>query len=226
MGKRGFFRAYFNSRPSARGDIQSFGRCTSGHLFQFTPLREGRRPFVLCPSVDLLISIHAPPRGATRPAGHRQVNVAYFNSRPSARGDSPDTTTGRDNHISIHAPPRGATEWADFTGDFFRISIHAPPRGATAGRIDAPGFFDISIHAPPRGATGTGGRTASALDDFNSRPSARGDAQGDSARAEHCVHFNSRPSARGDRYGSIDGNTIKISIHAPPRGATGKRGNK
>ena len=93
LGKRGFFRAYFNSRPSARGDIQSFGRCTSGHLFQFTPLREGRRPFVLCPSVDLLISIHAPPRGATRPAGHRQVNVAYFNSRPSARGDMSGKTT-------------------------------------------------------------------------------------------------------------------------------------
>ena len=174
---------------------------------------------MLCPSVDLLISIHAPPRGATAPTP-QLGGITIFQFTPLREGrlatsESPGVgkisihapprgatvaalTEDGDELISIHAPPRGATEWADFTGDFFRISIHAPPRGATAGRIDAPGFFDISIHAPPRGATGTGGRTASALDDFNSRPSARGDAQGDSARAEHCVHFNSRPSARGD----------------------------
>ena len=56
--------------------------------FQFTPLREGRR------FLDLLICL-----------------ICYFNSRPSARGD---TLTAEynpiENYISIHAPPRGATQ--------------------------------------------------------------------------------------------------------------------
>ncbi len=77
--------------------------------FQFTPLREGRRElFKRCsfaieyfnsrPSArgdrnakrhpqEQIISIHAPPRGAT---ARRCLNstAKYFNSRPSARGDS------------------------------------------------------------------------------------------------------------------------------------------
>ena len=137
------------------------GRLRTGHIvtpldeFQFTPLREGRRRvrhlhtacryFNSRPSArgdmrraaqraSSLISIHAPPRGATGPA----PNVANRHS------------------ISIHAPPRGATEWADFTGDFFRISIHAPPRGATTLKFRKEKNNEhISIHAPPRGATAT-----------------------------------------------------------------------
>ena len=37
------------------------------------------------------------------------------------------------------------------------------------------------------------------------------------------LYFNSRPSARGDGDGEIQTANIKISIHAPPRGATMKR---
>ena len=54
----------FNSRPSARGDAKRDGEKKEHIVFQFTPLREGRRKgehgIVGC-----LISIHAPPRGAT-----------------------------------------------------------------------------------------------------------------------------------------------------------------
>ena len=56
-------------------------------VFQFTPLREGRRCAVLRQISLRLISIHAPPRGATYA---RDVIV-------------------RLKLISIHAPPRGAT---------------------------------------------------------------------------------------------------------------------
>ena len=35
-----------------------------------------------------LISIHAPPRGATQSAKSSRNRAAYFNSRPSARGDN------------------------------------------------------------------------------------------------------------------------------------------
>ena len=36
---------HFNSRPSARGDLAGSGGCWRALLFQFTPLREGRRAF-------------------------------------------------------------------------------------------------------------------------------------------------------------------------------------
>ena len=141
--------------------------------FQFTPLREGRHEIIYGMRQNVFISIHAPPRGATRaPArqaactlfqftplregrprrhGTPRLTRADFNSRPSARGDNPDTTTGRDNHISIHAPPRGAT---DIANDWLQETL-------------------ISIHAPPRGATGCQRPPWRGRQNFNSRPSAR-----------------------------------------------------
>ena len=78
---------YFNSRPSARGDLMPF------------------RHFPC-----LSISIHAPPRGATAHRPAAQAELHYFNSRPSARGDLKCLITGCAHlAISIHAPPRGAT---------------------------------------------------------------------------------------------------------------------
>ena len=230
---------YFNSRPSARGDIRRGSRGASwvisihapprgatgvcgGHtikaVFQFTPLREGRR-FFLVLLLGGEISIHAPPRGATT----HWVGVGY--------GES----------ISIHAPPRGATVLASYweslkefqftplregrqRGEAFPspddvISIHAPPRGATPRKFQLKKTQRISIHAPPRGATATLTPFRTRRRNFNSRPSARGDY----ARyvgIEPTDYFNSRPSARGDL---PDGRLLvrwEISIHAPPRGAT------
>ena len=83
---------------------------TNSWRFQFTPLREGRpachltRRHLLisihapprgatvhgvCWGYWNLISIHAPPRGATAGGRPRSPAPAYFNSRPSARGDRP-----------------------------------------------------------------------------------------------------------------------------------------
>ena len=100
----------FNSRPSARGDGWA-GACAplplafqftplregrpelasklsdACKLFQFTPLREGRLPQEFSMRRAALISIHAPPRGAT---------MDFTHSLSACR-------------ISIHAPPRGAT---------------------------------------------------------------------------------------------------------------------
>ena len=99
----------FNSRPSARGDGSSVNDGWTIKLFQFTPLREGRlaprsaisrrtryfnsRPSArgdarLMQSITLsLISIHAPPRGATPRCSALYAAGLHFNSRPSARGD-------------------------------------------------------------------------------------------------------------------------------------------
>ena len=122
--------------------------------FQFTPLREGRHVGIVHPPLggnfnsrpsargDLgiptvpcirLISIHAPPRGATcanREKEWREIFQftplregrrawrmlglleSHFNSRPSARGDTSPLFAFISAPISIHAPPRGATRVA------------------------------------------------------------------------------------------------------------------
>ena len=78
---------HFNSRPSARGDKRCKRLSTAFMAFQFTPLREGRPDPDTRVFVGQIISIHAPPRGAT-----------WWDALDVDRGN-----------ISIHAPPRGAT---------------------------------------------------------------------------------------------------------------------
>ena len=56
-------------------------------LFQFTPLREGRQQNLDWAYKSIKISIHAPPRGATKNRNREGAGVPNFNSRPSARGD-------------------------------------------------------------------------------------------------------------------------------------------
>ena len=98
----------FNSRPSARGDLPSSQAHFPLSYFNSRPSARGD-PFVMPRSVTMPISIHAPPRGATFsicPSTHVSVfqftplregrlrntkspdSQFYFNSRPSARGDS------------------------------------------------------------------------------------------------------------------------------------------
>ena len=82
-----------------------------------------------CPR--LLISIHAPTRGATNT---RTVVIVVLD-------------------ISIHAPTRGATIINDSDAERLSISIHAPTRGATDTQTYVKVINIISIHAPTRGAT-------------------------------------------------------------------------
>ena len=274
---------HFNSRPSARGDQQCLERrIRSGNIsihapprgatdmsvwieqsdtisihapprgatslsvpvfacpiFQFTPLREGRRRWYTLSHADRhfnsrpsargdasgqrsaiwdVISIHAPPRGATvgqsrgsssnqfqftplregrRRRRMRHTADAYFNSRPSARGDGRRyRIRGRRYLISIHAPPRGATRRRNTRFAVLPISIHAPPRGATRSKISALRWLRISIHAPPRGATERNRRLCAG------------------------VRFQFTPLREGRLYRLLKDNRIIISIHAPPRGAT------
>ena len=189
--------------------------------FQFTPLREGRpAPHGdNCPRRN--ISIHAPPRGATRyhrqdssgglfqftplregrPAlTSRRTSKSYFNSRPSARGDR-------------------------LRGCAFSAQRYFNSRPSARGDEEPMNYKKqdiISIHAPPRGATRAGKRAGKATDIFQFTPLREG------RRCRCCQsrgnsYFNSRPSARGDA--GYPGNSPRktISIHAPPRGATRSR---
>ena len=125
---------------------------TNTLIFQFTPLREGRqgarnhprhcqhfnsRPsargdnFPRILKVNIRISIHAPPRGATE-IRHHLVDFRFdFNSRPSARGDR--ILIGRISPSKFQFTP--LREGRRFRGSredlLCLISIHAPPRGAT-----------------------------------------------------------------------------------------------
>ena len=211
-----WIQSNFNSRPSARGDA-NVQPLLLGNKFQFTPLREGRQ------------------------RSSRQIRRAcYFNSRPSARGDS---TKSRASSGSTNFNSRPSAR-----GDFCSsgrtwvsaISIHAPPRGATRGVRNSLGdkIFQFTplregrrlrfLHAPHsllfqftplrEGRP----RSCPALprgEHFNSRPSARGDST-KSRASSGSTNFNSRPSARGDFCSSGRTWVSAISIHAPPRGAT------
>ena len=167
-----------------------------------------------------LISIPAPPRGATGEVMH---NIIVF-------------------EISIHAPPRGATSHGMPCLTSKSISIHAPPRGATRalqfhpcylqfqftplreGRLDydelniecevfqftplregrrlgwglRPFALGISIHAPPRGATRACVQTQRRLQTISIHAPPRGATTAGIFDATRRPYFNSRPSARGD----------------------------
>ena len=144
-------------------------------LFQFTPLREGRRKCRAVPAADGNFNSRPSARGDavalniavptsdfnSRPSArgdYRRINpyidTMHFNSRPSARGDDVGEWVFTIKHISIHAPPRGATVPKTYQFHKKAISIHAPPRGATDGGVARRNRRVISIHAPPRGATG------------------------------------------------------------------------
>ena len=210
----------FQFTPLREGRRPSPRTPTSACGFQFTPLREGRLKAQTGDVQHVVISIHAPPRGATNGA----------------------LTSATVSTISIHAPPRGATRKHSPPRCCRCIFQFTPLR---EGRPEAVGGAianqNISIHAPPRGATYfqcsesivskfqftplREGRLYSSrycsaiLTNFNSRPSARGDRVRQVLGQQH-HDFNSRPSARGDDFGCIANQHFVISIHAPPRGAT------
>ena len=153
-------------------------------------------------STEYVISIHAPPRGATvqkllrilgiefqftplregrLAAEAATVRPYYFNSRPSARGDGEAQTVIEAQAISIHAPPRGATGRVHT-----RQTVHDDFNSRPSARGDE---FLVQHYIR--------------ITYFNSRPSARGDLRGIGTHKKD-YDFNSRPSARGDPRNQAD----------------------
>ena len=100
----------FNPRSYKRSDrMNIFTRVKGFVIFQSTLLQEERHIIKTTIWGKLLISIHAPTRGATC---NRDISVFIF-------------------IISIHAPTRGATFLYLYFLLALFISIHAPTRGAT-----------------------------------------------------------------------------------------------
>ncbi len=164
-------------------------------IFQFTPLREGRR-------LKLAVTI----------------NCFNFNSRPSARGDVNQGNVLGIICISIHAPPRGATTLGQKALKTGAISIHAPPRGAT--RTKCASCKPTSFQFTPLRE----GRLHKRIERivlflFQFTPLREG-RQNVATWQIWRGYFNSRPSARGDAHSAKIAMYCLISIHAPPRGAT------
>ena len=166
---------YFNSRPSARGDTVSTVTEPTLSLFQFTPLRKGRRKLQCISGARRQISIHAPPRGATR-AGNVDAQLRFF--------------------ISIHAPPRGATRRTTCARGCTLFQFTPLREGRRCFIVRPPSCRGISIHAPPRGATRHSCRTVAAHT-FQFTPLREGRRWRGAPGIAREI-FNSRPSARGD----------------------------
>ena len=209
---------YFNSRPSARGDKPAPRRSRGATYFNSRPSARGdpSRPASFSPCI---ISIHAPPRGATVSRSRLEYSTTGFQFTPLREGRLATSESPGVGKISIHAPPRGATRArgrVSVTCKFqftplregrptsnvrhilpFDFNSRPSARGDVPAACASASTAGISIHAPPRGATCR------------------------EVRAPRPCHFNSRPSARGDADPTPAAKKVLISIHAPPRGATG-----
>ena len=98
-------------------------------------------------SVPIVVSIHAPTKGAT----------CCVSMSLSWRA------------VSIHAPTKGATLRHALDCAALAVSIHAPTKGATIDKFvyDIP--HEVSIHAPTKGATPVRRPCASRPEGFNPR---------------------------------------------------------
>ena len=189
----------FNSRPSARGDFTFPIVQILNSYFNSRPSARGDIAAMLGNMCRESFQF-TPLREGRQVCHTAHKDGAYFNSRPSARGDTPP----RACHASRH-----------------KISIHAPPRGATVARL----------------------RVFGAAVNFNSRPSARGDQLDSTAlcarnlfqftplREGRQVRLTAEPSDIPFQFTPLREGRLPrlkvcihqdcISIHAPPRGATG-----
>ena len=169
-------------------------------LFQFTPLREGRHSLPACLAYSALISIHAPPRGATS-AVYSLSAHALFQFTPLREG-------------------RQKVQPALFMISLFQFTPlreGRPPEGRACRRCTT------NFNSRPSARGDVAADTAKTdADKFQFTPLREGRR---SLTTSNCCpsYFNSRPSARGDETaGSPLHSKVVISIHAPPRGATAR----
>ena len=190
--------------------------------FQFTPLREGRpRPVVQHFHHDA-ISIHAPPRGATRGA-YPIRRLRLFQFTPLREGRPPEPLGRNATKAFQFTPLREGRHQRTGLPHFRRsISIHAPPRGATRHTHLHSCIGYISIHAPPRGATQNGNKLLH-RDEFQFTPLREGRPRLNAPRIiRELISIHAPP--RGATIIWIQCFlSANISIHAPPRGATTPR---
>ena len=165
-------------------------------LFQFTPLREGRHRYVMVSQWVENISIHAPPRGATKKRAKATLSDA-FQFTPLREG--------RPTFLETHRTPRK-----------FQFTPLREGRPATLTTAARKLLFQFT---PLREGRPDGGGAINGNTNFNSRPSARGDDYviRDGITLAISIHA---PPRGATQYAAKLRHGADISIHAPPRGAT------
>ena len=105
------------------------------------------------------------------------------------------------------------------------VSIHAPTRGATKAEMEGAHSELVSIHAPTRGATDATKREGKNGRCFNPRAHAGRDCAVNITPAG-CIMFQStRPRGARQEKVNFSSTFLRVSIHAPTRGATSVNSN-
>ena len=124
--------ACFNPRAREGRDIPGRYMQPAPSVFQSTRPRGARLPNAVRPLFRLLVSIHAPARGATQAWRYTVGPIHCFNPRAREERDVPTA-----NAVPVILPfqstrPRGARlGWGSVSKMSDKVSIHAPARGAT-----------------------------------------------------------------------------------------------
>ena len=190
------FRLDFNSRPSARGDHDAHRRGLVG-----------------------TISIHAPPRGATRRIGKNRSRV-LFQFTPIREGRPPPEQMEASPAAFQFTPLREGRhvrlwERTICTG----ISIHAPPRGATT-QVDTIDGYVLFQFTPLREGRLVPFPRIKSFILFQFTPLREGRPRLSSVLvASRYISIHAPPRGATSRFVVLDC-YLCISIHAPPRGAT------
>ena len=200
-----------------RGDGRAAREGGEHHLFQFTPLREGR-PALQAAAGSHLGFQFTPLREGRLQGGPGAPCGPDFNSRPCERGD-PGCACLMSSSSNFNSRPC--------------------ERGDRFGFLRSAAVMDFNSRPCERGDRAMWAvRSSKAY--FNSRPCERGDQQLRLAAVAPLFQFtplregrlqggpgapcgpdfNSRPCERGDDLIHIDDTPTAISIHAPARGAT------
>ena len=166
----------FQSTPPRGRRRHRWSRWCWGRHFNPRPPRGGRRGGWTQNYGYIVISIHAPAKGATSEP-MRAVPVIVFQSTPPARGGDVTPTcwiTGTSD-FNPRPPPRGGDRWCRWCR---RLSWYFNPR-------------------PPRGGRPRASRFCLMISNFNPRPP-RGGRRRHEQRLGDTLHFNPRPREGGD----------------------------
>ena len=237
--RRGAQYLSFNSRARAGRDGILYVMFCVVTMFQFTRPRGARLPRPTSGAQGGAVSIHAPARGATkqanlncggggfqftRPRGARLRQARHdgddvgFNSRARAGRDTQrDATLGLLQGFNSRA--RAGRDWrVQDTVARSGVSIHAPARGATFA-------FGLVPELPCFNSRARAGRDNHQSPHhqpglrFNSRARAGRDDMA-RVRRRSPERFNSRARAGRDCPETANPEAVRVSIHAPARGAT------
>ncbi len=164
----GLFVESFNPRARTGRDQRIRSQAARGCCFN-PRARTGRDHCCGLALVDGVVSIHAPARGATRPAKPSPTSWAFQSTRPHGARPVCNVFVHAIDRVSIHAPARGATASSCATS---RVGRSFNPRARTWRDEGAMGWFKIFDKfqsTRPHGARHQGRRASGPRFGFNPR---------------------------------------------------------